>query len=251
MNKLPAEFPHEQWEEGIIKTKNQMGIMTIEFSPPTKAFIEYCREASNPVLDIGCAYGLSSLAALRAGAFVYACDLEKEHLTTLTAMADKEGLANLKTFTASFPDELEFEPDSLSAVHLSMIIHFLPAEVSLRGLKKCHQWLMPGGKLFIGNMTPYHGVFDNDPLLKEYQRRVEQGEEWPGEIKQHDFLKDKETWQDSLPDTAHFFMKESMEKLATLAGFRVEQLDYYTLDNIPKEYKTNGKEYVGLQASKG
>jgi len=238
----------DEWVKGMVKTQNQMGIMTLELSPPAKAFAEFAKHAKQPVLDVGCAYGVSSLAALKTGAVVKACDMEQAHLSVLEDMVPQQFKHNLTTYCAAFPDDLNFEENSLSAIHMTMILHFLTGETIVRGLKKCHSWLAPGGKLFIGNMTPYLGLYEWEKLSAEYDKRIADGCEWPGEIAQREFAKGE--WKKNLPPLAHFFKKDSMLKIANMAGFEVNSVYYYCYDDIPEEYKTNGKEYVGMEATK-
>lgn len=243
----PQAWP-ETWVKGMIKTKNKMGIMTVENSPPSIAFIEYAKTAKNPLLDIGCAYGAVVIPAILNGANVIGCDLDQEHLTILKNSLPVQYHSQLQTLSASFPHDLNFADESLSAVHISMVLHFMKGEAILAGLRKCYQWLVPGGKLFVVNMTPYLGLFNWQKLSNFYLQRVNSGEQWPGEINCKDFA--KEGWVDQLPEFAHFFDVDSMRRVTEAAGFCVEDIYYFCYDNIPDEYKTNGKEYVGMIASK-
>ncbi len=247
-NALTYKSWPEIWVKGMIKTKNKMGIMTVENSPPSKAFIDYAKIAKNPILDIGCAYGAVVIPAILNGARVIGCDLDKEHLSILEESVDKKYLHLLQTTSDSFPNKLDFENESLSAVHISMVLHFMKGKEILAGLKKCYQWLEPGGKLYVVNMTPYLGLFKWQELSTFYNERVKDGEEWPGEINCKEFTKDG--WTNQLPEFAHFFDINSMRSITERSGFTVDDIYYFCYENIPDDYKTNGKEYVGIIASK-
>jgi SAM-dependent methyltransferase len=238
----------EAWVKGMIRTKNKMGIMTIENSPPSQAFIDHAKIAKKPLLDIGCAYGAVVIPAILNGGRVIGCDLDEEHLAILEKSLPKEYLHMLQTTSDSFPNNLDFEEGSLCAVHISMVLHFMKGEEILTGLRKCYKWLEPDGKLYVINMTPYLGLFNWQELSKCYLERSKNGEKWPGEINCKHFAKDG--WSDQLPEFAHFFDVDSMRFVVEKSGFSIDEIYYFCYENIPDEYKTNGKEYVGVIASK-
>lgn len=246
LSKKPS-YPREV-VKGMLNTVNKMGVTTLELAPPTQEFVEFSSHCKKPVLDIGCGFGVSSLAALNMGASVIAFDLAQEHLRVLKDNTSPERRHHLITKVGRFPDDLDFEANSLSAVHASMILHFLTGEEIIAGLKQCYNYLEPGGQLFLGVMTPYLGIYDTKKLCAEYDSRITQSKKWPGYISHIPFV--KEEWRNQLPPFAHFFKVDTAVKFVTEAGFEVEVAYYYTLNNIPREYITNGKEYVGFRALK-
>lgn len=239
----PPEFAR-----GMVKTVNQMGVTTLEMSPTTEDFVRIAAFCRKPVLDIGCGYGVSSLAALNTGARVIAFDLSKEHLDVLSNNTPNQWKKNLTTRVGRFPHDLHLEPKSLSAIHASMILHFLSGEDLTEGLRQCYEAMEQGGYLFLANMTPYLGIYDTEKLIKEYNKRVSAGESWPGYIDHISLI--KEEWKNSVPKFAHFFKIDTLVRYVTAAGFEVEEAYYYTLNCLADNYKNNGKEFVGLRAIK-
>lgn len=242
-----TQYPDE-WVQGMLKTDNQMGVTTLELAPPAIDFVDYANFCDKPILDIGCGYGVSSLAALKTGAKVIALDLSQSHLDVLTSNTPDKLKGNLQTKVVSFPGDVVFEKNSLSAVHATMIFHFLTPDEITKGFGLIFDWLEPGGKLFLGNMSPYLGLYDWHALSKAYDDNLKAKEQYPGFIEQTLYAKGQ--WKQQLPTYAHFFKIDSVVSFVTKAGFEVEKVYYYSLDNIPDDYKTNGKEYVGLTAIK-
>ncbi len=241
-----TKFWPSEWQNGMIKTSNAMGMMTTELSPIAEEFIEYAADADMPVLDIGASYGVATYPALQNGAEVIACDLSESDLAILKKGVPFSYQSNLQTICKRFPNELSLKPKSLSAIHISMVLHFLTGSEVEEGLQKCYEWLSHAGKLFIVVMTPYHGIFPNAMTI--YEERVQAGEKWPGAIN----LKTQAPahWENQIPPFAHFFMPDMLQSAIERAGFIVEQNEFFCYKNFPSQYKTNGKEFIGLVARK-
>ena len=69
---------------GAVPTMNGRGFMLQSLDPYSQSFADFAAGCSEPVLDIGCAYGIATLAALARGASVCACDMESSHLDVLS-----------------------------------------------------------------------------------------------------------------------------------------------------------------------
>lgn len=247
-NTAPFSTEHwpQEWQNGIIKTSNSMGIMTTELSPVAKQFVEFAKTAQKPLLDIGASYGVATYPALQQGAEVIACDLSEADLAVLKQGVPASHQNKLQTLCARFPYDVHLPQDSLSGIHISMVLHFLHGVDVEAGLKQCHHWLAKSGKLFIVVMTPYHGIFSN--VMSVYEERIKAGEQWPGAIDLHQHV--PENWRHQLPPFAHFFMPDVLQAAVEKAGFMVEVNEHFCYDNFPVQYKTNGKEFVGLIARK-
>ena len=236
------------WQTGVIKTANSMGIMTTELSPSSKEFIEYCKVVTKPVLDIGCAFGSATFPALNNGAEVIACDICKTHLDFIAENVDSKLSSKLKLVHGDFLKNLYLEPKSLSAIHISMVLHFLTGDQIKAGLKKCLDWLEPNGKLFILNMTADLGIYNQQTLKAEINKKKLRGDKFPGEINERDFA--REDYITQIPEFAHFFDYETLGNIIKSSGFEIECINYFCFDEIPQFYKTNGKEYIAAIAKK-
>jgi len=176
--KIPAPAP-----DGKIPTLNQTGYMTPESDKLSDDFIDCAAEWGKegiPSIDIGAAYGVISLKALERGAILIANDVEKRHLLILRKNVPKKNLSRLLLNIYSFPEETVFPANSIGAILLRRVIHFLrPAQLEV-AIDKVTQWLKPGGSVFIITMSPYH--YSLKDFDKIYEERWDQKNLWPGEI---------------------------------------------------------------------
>lgn len=108
-----------------IPTLNGKGWMTTKHCPYTERWIRYATKCNGRVIDIGCAYGLASLEALKRGARVFANDLSNKHLKALKRLAVGKFQSRLQTRAAAFPYKLHVRPNSIEAALCSRVFHFL------------------------------------------------------------------------------------------------------------------------------
>lgn len=180
---LPAPAP-----DGRIATTSNMGFMTQTNSETSQAFIDFAAECKLPVLDGGAAYGVASIAALKKGATVISNDVDMKMLYALAKnkelTADDRNRLYLKC--GYLPDDLEFEANSLGAIHLSRCMHHFKPDMIERMFERAHEWLAPGGRLYIITMSFFH--YAGEKYLQGILERKKAGVEWPGEINDFSFV---------------------------------------------------------------
>ena len=104
--------------------------------------------------------GKQFVAALKKGAIVIANDIEEGSLYYIMKRKelnndDRERLYLKKGFV---PFDMDFEPNSLGAIHASRVMHFFKPEEVKHFFKKAHEWLVNNGILFIITSSPLHWV---------------------------------------------------------------------------------------------
>lgn len=234
----------------IIPTLNKMGYSTKTLNEYClKGFVNYIKQSSgSKILEIGSGYGAAAKFALEAGSFVTANDLESRHLNILKKSVSKDLLSRLTLKIGKFPQDLNFSDNNFDAILISQVIHFLKAEEIEAGLPLLKNWLKPCGKIFITAISPYIGVLKE--FLPVYQLRKLQGLAWPGQIEN---LKEycDHFCTDHNPDFIHVFELEILQNHLIKAGFKIEEAHYYSIqEHITDEFKNDGREYIGIIASK-
>ena len=88
-NKPLPEIP-KQWVQGLVPTMNDKGFMFEVLDEYADEFIRLSGASSDEALEVGCAYGVATIAALKAGATITACDMDQRHLDVLLSRAPEE-----------------------------------------------------------------------------------------------------------------------------------------------------------------
>ncbi|HBG34367.1 MAG: hypothetical protein A2X70_04750 [Alphaproteobacteria bacterium GWC2_42_16] len=207
----------EPEKDGRFQTLNQTGFMIQDQNPYTEKFIEFAAETNHPVLEIGAAYGITALAALRKGAKVIANDLEAKHLLLLNEQAPQELRSKLILNNRRFPNDTNFPDNSLGAILACRIIHFLRGDEIAQAIEKMMRWLVPGGRIFIIAVSPYYHSFSN--FLPIYLKNVDVKLPWPGEIENaHEYAPHR---AQQIPKFLHLMETRSLGKFCKEKGLNV------------------------------
>jgi hypothetical protein len=240
-SKMPEAEPN-----GFIRTLNNMGYMTSTIDQFTRHFIEYAPVSPGPVLDIGAAYGIASIAALSNGATVIANDIDNAHLEILKSRTPEDLQSRLSLKPGAFPDQLQMADDSLGAVLVCRVMHFFDGETIERSAALLFKWLKSGGKAFIVSETPYLKNFQN--FIPIYEKRRDSGEKWPGFI--NDVMAIAPERGAFLPSKMHLLDPAVLSRTFKNAGFLIEDARMIARKDFPEDLQLDGRESVGIIARK-
>lgn len=230
-----------------IPTRNQTGWASNQLNEVSERFVAHCRSVSLPVLDIGAAFGLASLAALDAGATVIANDLEPAHLSEIASAVPPAHAARLILIPGRFPRQLRFAANSLSAVHASNVFHFLAGPQLELGLSSIAHWLAPGGRLFVQAATPWQKPFQ--AFVPVFEARQALRAPWPGWMENtKEYSSHRRLSQ--IPPSLHLLDSQTLRHAAEAAGLAVEDAWLYRRRDLPASLFLDGRECAGLIAGK-
>jgi predicted SAM-dependent methyltransferase len=229
--------------ELLVPTLNNMGYMFNPSTPYGEAFLKFSAVSGGPVLDVGTAYGTSTLQVLNNGIKVVANDLEPKHLDILMERVP-ENLKPLLTLSpGKFPTDVSYKPNSFKAILLSNILHFLKGEEIEMAAQKTFEWLQPGGKVFIIAASPYVGMFQD--FTSQFEKNRKNNVKWPGYVPDLKIFKNN-TRLGQLPGFMHFFHPEDLKAVFEKAGFEIETAEYFPQPMWPEDMRLDGRESVGL-----
>lgn len=227
------------------QTKNRHGYM-FPLAKYTKAFLEYARTQRGTLLDVGAAYGVTTIPALLAGATVIANDISAEELDILSQAVPEHLRANLTLLAARFP-EFDLPANSLDGVLISHVLPFLDPDAFRIAIKKLHSWSKPGAKIFVQCFTPYHKFVEK--FIPEYHQRVANKDPFPA------YLEDSGAYvlvQDLLPRKLNLMDPTILAREFIAAGFQIESVEFTACPpNLGADFfYLDGREWVGLVAYK-
>lgn len=239
--------PLPQVDEFSVSTPNRRGRTTSVLNEINEEFVACAASSHRPVLDIGCAYGIASLAALATGASVIANDIDGSMLHALEAQVPHAARHRLTLLCVSFPHELELPPDSLDAAHASNLLNFLRGDEIDSGLAKLFCWLAPGGRIFSISGTPWAANVRR--FIPVFEQRLAKGLRWPGECESFQDYVDGPTASE-LPNFLHLLDDKTLGRALQRAGFEVELLECFHRRHTPTYISLDGRENVRFIARK-
>jgi SAM-dependent methyltransferase len=232
---------------GAVPTLNGTGFMLEALDVFAEEFVRDAAAAGGEVLDIGCAYGVATLAALARGAHVCACDMEPRHLELLQQRTPAADRSRLRTVQGVLPGA-QFPRGSFSAILASRVLHFLAGPDLRSALLSMSDWLKPGGRLYVVADTPFMPVWK--PFVPAYEAARARGEPWPGMIA--DFTPYWSKRPDGTVQAGPPFLNtldpEILERECSAAGLQVERAAFFAMERLGAA--TGGREHVGCTARK-
>lgn len=239
--------PPKGWVDGMVPTMNGTGFMFERIDAYAEEFIEYSGSIDEEVLDMGCAYGVATIAALQAGAKVRACDLDKRHIEILESRVPKELRANLTCQQANLPD-VDLPADHFGAIFCSRVFHFLAGDDIDASARNMYRWMKPGGKLYVVADTPY-GIWRN--FIPTWETNRDNGERWPGWMEPAvDYLPYKPSGRSEGPPFMNLQDPDLLARTCTEAGFSVQRATFIARPDFGEKGRMDGRENCGVLAIK-
>lgn len=240
------EIP-KQWIKGLVPTLNDKGFMFEVLDEYADDFIHTAGSGTDEALEIGCAYGIATIAALQAGARITACDMDPRHLEILRSRVDDSLAEHLTLRPGTLPD-IDLPESGFGAILCSRVLHFLTGDDIDRSVRNMYRWLKPGGRLYLVADTPF-GIWRN--FIPTWEENVAAGERWPGFMeKPINYLPYEPSSDDVGPPIMNLLVPDLLRRTCEDAGFQVDRASFIDRSDFGDNGRMDGRENCGLSAIK-
>jgi SAM-dependent methyltransferase len=230
---------------GAIPTLNGTGFMLEALDEYAEAFASKAAAGAGEALDIGCAYGVATLAALARGARVCASDMERQHLDVLVERTPPAQRERLRTVVGVLPG-IEFPDASFDVILASRVIHFLSRDDVRRALSAMAGWLKPGGRLYLVADTPYMPSWSQ--IVPAYEAARLAGDPWPGYIADFERVIARRPGGMPGPRFLNTLDPDILARECRRAGLHVERTSFFGMQRLGAA--SIGREHAGCVALK-
>ncbi len=223
-----------------IVTLNKQGFMRLDSDICSDKWVELARKNSGYYLELGAAYGETSLRALKASAEskIISNDIEIKHLEILANRTDIKYKDRLILNCSAFPENFQIPNNSINAVLFCRLGHFFTTKQMLASLTKIHNILLPGGDLFFTALAPYHYSL-KEKFLPTFLERLKQDDPNPGYISDMSIYMPDPNSSKFVPKFMNCFSPQSLDKLIDKSLFELKTLSLW-------DYATNNSNGQGF-----
>ncbi len=239
------------FDEGQIATRTKRGMQMAKPSPLLKIWLDSA-DGVHPLVDIGCAYGINTLEAVRQGIATIGIDLGEEHFPLLRELYHEltsnslRPLGSLQLISASVLEPLPIDDASLAGIVMGEVLHFIPGDAAAGVFKQLYAKLIPGGTLCLhgAHLDGMAAMINGPTILEEIERKRLAGVRWPGEMTDvslfmNNILQPLDFPDNAKPDFFHVFSLEQVRALAEEAGFEIVSLAAAMHPGYPEFMRTS------------
>lgn len=208
----------------LTPTANRMGYMHTGENPATVAFFADIIKNKGAYVDVGMAYGHSTLLALKLGADkVLAIDLESQHVQSLIKECPIDDRSRLQAQVAHFPDGISLGLQKWDGIHLCRVLIFLTPSQIQKAFNDAYDALKKDGKIYILSASIYNTkVFPVEDVIKSKQQK---NDPWPGYIE--DLWEKSQTQKEFFPNKILLLDEQCLLNCAKAAGFKILSSGYW------------------------
>ena len=150
------KLPKQETDERV-QTLNKKGAMSPRLDQISREFVSLAAKPNIKVLEIGAAYGLACIEALKLEAQDYTVnDLDPRHLKILALQVkqlDEKYLSKIHLISGEFPGTLKFTKE-YDAILIARVLHFMKPDEVIRTLEQAYKILKPGGRIYAVMLSP-------------------------------------------------------------------------------------------------
>lgn len=222
----------------LIPTNNHSGFMWACIDPCTQHLFELT-EVNKLICDVGCAFGFTSIFFAEKDCQVDAVDKETSHLEAISHK-------NINPILDSLPLLEKLNAEHYDAVICSRVLHFIHPDLYNTALINLKRVLKQGGLLCIVSESPYFPIWER--LANEYDVNVNNHYDYPGMMEPFsDYVTDVVD-KSVAPDFLNVLgLNELTKKLETI-GFSVIYAKHFSIADMPKNLRYDGRESFGIIA---
>ncbi len=241
------EMPEPKPGGNLVQVLNTGGgTMTMHMNSFAQELVAQAKTFKKPIVEIGPAFGVATIPLLEASTVpVIADDRSAENLLVLKNRTPEQYRDRLYLNTAQFPEEIDLEPNSVSAVLICRVFHFLKGDVIDQGLEKVYNWLEDGGLLVVTTASPFQSTVI--PFMDDYQNNKRNHLRWPG----HDYNYGNRSQMPNIDPFLHVMEIGTLSKAMEEAGFEIVKAEYLDQGEVMPTLKLDGRETTAIIARKG